>query len=181
MKMSTTVARLKHMLAAPSRRIVATVAVSVIAMSSIAIAVAGASPAASPSSGASADVSPSDATAIALRAAEAAEDDSPTELLSVETTLQAGIRAITPEGAIASDDSQIAQLGEGSGYVEVMQGNFSLDATRPANAALPKGSVLSIIVRASNGSIAFTALNNSGPTVTELEKLGTVVRTVPSQ
>src|ERR1700735_2893505 len=123
---------------------------------------------------ASTNISPSQATAIALSVADSAGDQAITKVQSVTTTIGEGVTTIGP-GAELSTTSAISQWAAEPAYVEVMQGQFSLaQVPRPKNAAMPTGSVLSLVINADTGAVAFTALNDSthGPTSSELENLG---------
>jgi hypothetical protein len=175
--MSKIIKSCTHLLAAVRGRMVVVIVCSFVVTSCVAIAVASASQAISDPVNSTSEVTPTEAAQIATQAARAAGDDGSIELVSVATNVEAGVRAVLPEGAAPSANVGISQLGSGSAYVEVMRGHFNLDVPRPENAPEPTGTVLSMVVRASGGSVAFRALNDSNATAAAIEKLGVATRT----
>jgi len=124
-----------------------------------------------------AGLSASDASAVALSVARAAGDEAPTELQSVEATVGSGAVTVGP-GTELPDSPAVSQWASEPAYVEVIRGHFTPDVPRPKGAPAPTGTVLSLVVGAYTGSVAFTALNDNGPLPSALAKLGTVARTI---
>lgn len=175
--MSKIIKSCRHLLVTVRGRMVVVIACAFAVTSCAAIAVASASQTVSDPVGSTSEVTSTEAAQIALQAARASDNSGSIELVSVATNVEAGIRAILPEGAAPSANADISQLGSGNAYVEVMKGNFSLDVPRPKNAPEPTGTVLSMVVRASDGSVAFRALNDSSATAATAERLGTATHT----
>jgi hypothetical protein len=117
--------------------------------------------------------------AIALDAAQAAGDGTPTELEVVSTSARSGVQAIDPSAEPVAETSEAREWLGTHVVLDVMHGHFELeDSSLPAQAKAPTGSILSLLIDADTGAIMFRGLNDTGPSQQSLEALGEVSRIV---